>query len=215
VGVEEEAMDRHAHQHGAPADRDRSGPTAAQRARDRWGVDRVRLVHEPVDEDERDLARALQRRLRHLPVVMLHDRLAPGALLVEHLAVGPGGVTIVAGAGELPEPLRVERLHGIFGARAELLCDGAAEDRTALVAPVLRRVAAVREAIEDMAPVFGALCLPGDGDPRRLRSLRVEDVLIGGPKAVAALTARDGDLQDYELASLVDWLDQLCPPALG
>jgi hypothetical protein len=208
-------MDRHAHHHGAPADRDRSGPTAAQRAQARWGVDRVRLVHESDERDERDLARALQRRLRHLPVVMLHDRFAPGALLVEHLAIGPGGVTVVASAGELPEPLSVQRLRGMFGTHAELLCDGAAEDRTALVAPVRRRVAAVRAAIEDMTPVLGALCLPGDGEPQRLRSLQVAGVLIGGPKAVAALSAREGDLQDYELASLVDWLDQLCPPALG
>jgi hypothetical protein len=136
-------------------------------------------------------------------------------MLLEHLAVGPGGVTVVTGAGELDEPLRVEFLHGMFGHRAELLRDAAATDRTALVAPVRERVLLVRELIDDYAPVAGALCL-ADGDaPERLRALEVETVLIGGPKAVAELAAREGDLRDYELAAVVDLLDQLCPPALG
>jgi hypothetical protein len=40
-------------------------------------------------------------------------------------------------------------------------------------------------------------------------------VLIAGPKAVAELAARDGDLHDYELAALVDVLDAELPPALA
>src|SRR6185369_4884237 len=113
-----------------------------------------------------DMARTLQRALRHLPVVMLHDRRLPGGLLAEHLAVGPGGVTVVAAwsAADLPGPLTVERLRGIFGARAELLRDGALADRTALVAPLRERVGVVRRVIEDLAPVVGALCLDGAGD---------------------------------------------------
>jgi hypothetical protein len=208
-------MDRHAHHH-ARAKLEGTQTPAAQRAGTRWGLDRVLLVHGVGGgEDQPDLARTLQRHLRHLPVVMLHDRVLPGGLLLEHLAVGPGGVTVVGEAGELAEPLRVECLRGVFGAHAELLCDGAAEDRTALVAPVGERVAAVREMIDAMAPVMGALCLDGDGEPQRLRSLRVEGILVGGPKAVAALAAREGNLHDYELTALVDLLDEVCPPALG
>jgi hypothetical protein len=145
---------------------------------------------------------------------MLHDRLLSNGGLLEHVAVGPGGVTVVASAGALPEPLRVESVHGVFGARAELLRDGAAVDRTALVAPVRARVGAVRRIIEDFAPVAGALILQAEGRPDRLHALEVEGVLVGGAKAVAELAAREGDLHDYELAALVDLLDALCPPAL-
>ena len=38
--------------------------------------------------------------------------------------------------------------------------------------------------------------------------------MVAGPKAVAALAARDGDLRDYELTALVDFLDAALPPAL-
>jgi hypothetical protein len=190
--------------------------SAAERAELRWGLERVLLVHERGGAD--DLARVLQRALRHLPVVMLHDRRLPGGLLAEHLAIGPGGVTVVAAwsAPDLPGPLTVERLRGMFGARAELLRDGASADRTALVAPVLERIVAVRAVVDDLAPVAGALCLDGDGPDEvpSLRPLTVEGVVVGGPKAIAELAARDGDLHDYELTALVDLLDGALPPAL-
>lgn len=210
-------MDRSAHDPVQdPADR--SSGSARERAELRWGFERVLLAH--AGDRERDLARALQRALRHLPVVMLHDRLLPGGLLAEHLAVGPGGVTVVAdfSAADLPTPLTVERLRGMFGARGDLLRDGACQDRTALVAPVRARVAVVRAVIDDMAPVEGALCLDqaaGAPDhPSPLHPLTVDGILVAGPKAVAELSARDGDLRDYELAALVDLLDTTLPPAL-
>jgi hypothetical protein len=192
--------------------------SAAERADLRWGLERVLLRHaEDPGGARHDLARALQRALRHLPVVMLHDRRLPTGLLVEHLAIGPGGVTIIAGwtAGDAPAPLTVERLRGIFGARADLLRDGACADRTALVAPVLRRVGTVRDMIDDMAPVAGALCFADEERTARLRPLYVEGVTIAGPRAIAELAAREGDLRDYELAGLVDHLDGALPVALG
>jgi hypothetical protein len=138
-------------------------------------------------------------------------------MLAEHLAVGPGGVTVVGGwrLDDVVEPLTVERLRGVFGARADLLRDGSQEDRTALVAPLRERAVAVRAVIEDFAPVEAALCLDGEDETvERLRPLIVQGVLIAGPKAIAELAARDGDLHDYELAALVDLLDAELPPAL-
>jgi hypothetical protein len=187
----------------------------------RWGPERVLLRHDGSDGDghgaDRDLARALQRALRHLPVVMLHDRLLPGGLSAEHVAVGPGGVTVIAGwsVADAPGPLTVEHLRGIFGARADLLRDGACADRTALVAPVRRLVAVIRTVIDELAPVEGALCLDGEEPATHLRPLIVEGITVAGPKAVAELAARDGDLRDYELAALVELLDGALPPTLS
>jgi hypothetical protein len=174
----------------------------------------MRLIHQP-PEDDADLARALQRHLRHLPVVMLQDRLLPGGLLIDFLAIGPGGVTVIAEAGHIAWPLHVEHVRGVFGARAELLCDERAADRTALVAPVRARLMAVRRIVDGTASVQGALCLDDGAQPEPLRGLEVHGVLVGGPRAVAALSARQGRLVDTEVAALVDLLHATCPPALG
>jgi hypothetical protein len=210
-------MDSVAHRDPDASAGDQDPLSAAERADLRWGLERM-LLAQARDVDavrSRDLARTLQRALRHLPVVMLHDRCLPGGLLAEHLAVGPGGVTVVGGWSleEVVQPLAVERLRGMFGARAELLRDGAREDRTALVAPLRERAVAVRELLDDYAPVAAALCLDGEESFERLRPLIAEGVLIGGPKAVAELAAREGDLQDYELSALVELLDAALPPA--
>ncbi len=134
--------------------------------------------------DEHDLARALQRALRHLPVIMLHDRLLPDGPLVEHLAIGPGGVTVVArwSTGEPPT--------------------------------IRARVTAVQEVVGELAAVEGALCLDTEEPAVAPHPLEVDGIVVAGPKAVAALAARDGDLRDYELTALVDFLDAALPPAL-
>jgi hypothetical protein len=202
----------------SPAHRDEDAEplSAAERAALRWGLERVMMRHAEGAAGEHDLARELQRALRHLPVVMLHDRRLPTGLVVEHLAIGPGGVTLIAGwpVADAPAPLAVERLRGIFGARADLLRDGASADRTALVAPLRARIEAVQDLIDGMAPVIGALCLEGEEPAVPLRPLEVEGVVVAGPRAIAELAARDGDLRDYELAGLVDLLDGALPVAL-
>jgi hypothetical protein len=156
--------------------------SALDRACLRWGLERAGLMRDGVDE--RDLARALQRALRHLPVIVLHDRLLPDGTLVEHLAIGPGGVTVVGrwSAGEPPA--------------------------------VRERVTAVQELMGELAAVEGALCLDTEETAAPRHPLEVGGIMVAGPKAVAALAARDGDLRDYELTALVDFLDAALPPAL-
>jgi hypothetical protein len=155
---------------------------ARSRPRRRWGARRIVLTR--ADTGEQDLARALQRALRHLPVVMLHDRLLPGGALIEHLAIGPGGITVVARWS------------------AEAL-------------PAVRvRVSAVQRLVGDLAVVVGALCIGGEEITSPLHPVEVDGIVVARPKAVAALAARDGDLRDYELAALVDFLDAALPPAL-
>ena len=186
-------------------------PSASDRARARWGLDRVRLLA----DDDTDLARALQRHLRHLPVVTLHDRLLPNGEIAAHLAIAPGGVTVIESAVDLAPPLTVQRLRGIFSAKAELLRDRDAADRTAALVPVRERVALVRMLVGGEVSVAGALCLPDTPGLRPIRPLTVQGTLVGHAKPVAALAARDGDLSDMELASLAEHLHVSCPPALS
>jgi hypothetical protein len=155
--------------------------SALDRARIRWGLEQSVLMR--ADGAEHDLARALQRALRHLPVIMLHDRLLPDGTLVEHLAIGPGGVTVVArwSTGEPPA--------------------------------IRARVTVVQELIGELAAVEGALCLDAEEPAAPPDPLEVEGIVVAGPKAVAALAARDGDLRDYELTALVDFIDAQMPPA--
>lgn len=189
------------------------GIGALERARARWGMERVLMLHGGCAEDD-DLARTLQRHLRHLPVVMLHDRLLPSGALVEHLAVGPGGITVISELPQVAHPLRVRCVQGVFGAHAEVLQDHAGADRTALLRPVRERVVAIRRFVDGAAPVEGALCVDDADSPLALRPVEVRGVLIAGPKAIAALAARPGDVLDTELAELVDALHAGLPPAL-
>src|ERR1700712_5006823 len=106
-------MDSFAHRDAGTSAGDRDPLSAADRADLRWGLERM-LLAQARDVDavrSRDLARTLQRALRHLPVVMLHDRRLPDGMLAKHLAVGPGGVTVVGGWSltEVIQPLAVER----------------------------------------------------------------------------------------------------------
>jgi hypothetical protein len=205
-------MRRHVHRRTPGQERGETAK-ALDRARERWGVRRALLAEGSGNEG--DLARDLQRHLRHLPVVMLHDRLLPGdGLLVAHLAIAPGGVTVIQAAGDLAPPLRVERLRGVFGARAEVLRDAAGGDRTGALAPVRERVTALRRLVGDAAPVDGALCLTTGAVPPAVRPLFVGGILVAGPKASAVFAARQGALTDIEVASLVEHLHASCPPAL-
>jgi hypothetical protein len=189
--------------------------SALERAQERWGVTRTLLLHGPSDDGvDDDLARHFQRHLRHLPVVMLHDRRVGDGLVAAHLAIAPGGVTVIEEAGDLALPLSVERLRGVFAARVELLRDANAADRTGALAPLWERLAAVRRVVADAAPVEGALCLAPSAAPPALRALTVHGIAIGDAKAVAAFAARPGELSDVAFASLTEHLHASCPPAV-
>lgn len=189
-------------------------PTSAiERARKRWGIDRVALLHAPQALEEADLARDLQRHLRHLPVVMLHDRRLPDGTVAEFLAAGPGGLTVIVAAGPVALPLRVERLRGVLGRGHDVLRDGDGVDRSALLEPVAARIAAVRTLAGGGADVAGALCLRPTAHAEALLPLHVGPLLVGNPRATARLCAREGGMTDTEVATLVDALAAACRPA--
>jgi len=62
--------------------------------------------------------------------------------------------------------------------------------------------------------VAGALCVGGEEIAPPLHPVEIKGIVVARPKGIAELAARDGDLRDYELAALVDFLDAALPPAL-
>jgi hypothetical protein len=159
----------------------------------------------------------LEKHLEGTAVQLLHDRRIPGhgKANIDHLAVGPGGVTVIDTKTHRGK-VRVERVGGLFAPRRSVLRISG-RDRTSLIDGVERQVDLVREVLTRAGhreiDVRGALCFPDvDGIPL-FRQLIVRDVAIDGPKPVAKLAARPGVLSDGMVSRLWDELARSLPPA--
>jgi Nuclease-related domain len=154
---------------------------------------------------ERRTAVRLEKHLAGHPVKLLHDRRIPGRgkANLDHLAVGPGGITVIDSKTHRGE-VRVERVGGLFTDRRSILTIGG-RDQTKLIDGVERQVklvvAALRSAGFADVDVRGALCFP-DPDGLPIRQLSVRGIVIDGPKPVAKLARRAGPLS-------ADHVDQL------
>lgn len=93
-----------------------------------------------------------------------------------------------------------------------LLING--RDQTRLVSGVERQVGYVRNAVgEPAVEVRGALCFPYvDGLPL-FGQVRIRDVLIDGPKPIAKLARRPGQLSAETVELLWKQLARALPPA--
>ncbi len=141
--------------------------------------------------------RRLARRLQASGVLLLHDLSLPGSgLTIDHLAVGPGGVTVI----------ETESAAGRARVRDGRLLIGI-EDRSELIAGVHRRIEAVAAALADAgiarAEVAGAICWSEPEPIVPWRALTVEGVLVDGAPGVAKLARRRGPMRapDVELAA--------------
>lgn len=128
---------------------------------------------------------------------MLHDGTVPGhgRANVNHILVGPGGVTVVDSKA-VRARVRTGRKDGLFSSRPVLSIDG--RDRTALAESVDAQIECARGVLRmtdfEGLDVRGALCFPYvDGLPV-FQTLWVGDVMIDGPKRVAKLARRKGKL---------------------
>lgn len=155
-------------------------------------------------EGERRVAKRLHQLLDHRGVKLLHDRrLGKSRTNIDHLAVGPGGVTVID-AKNLSGAVRVDR-YGLFPPLERLRVRGC--DRTHLIEKLERQIAAVEEALVAAGlkgvNTTGALCLV---DPKGLPlfggQLRVKGLLVGGTKAIARLAVREGGLSKAEVDSV-------------
>lgn len=148
-------------------------------------------------EGEERLARRLEKHLADKRVTLLHDRrIPPRVANLDHLAIGPGGVTVIDAKNYKGE-VRVVSEGGLFSPRVALLrIDG--RNKTDLVDGVEGQVREVEAGLADAGladiPVVGALCfVKTDGLPVFGRC-RVRDVALVGPRGAARLAARSGEL---------------------
>jgi hypothetical protein len=161
-------------------------------------------------------AKRLHKRLAEAPVILLHDRRLPGTRAnVDHLGIGPGGVTVVD-SKKLAGKVRVDWRGGLFSPRQfDLYVNG--RRRTKLVESVEHQVEVVRDVLTSAGladvPVRGALCM---ADPEGLplfKKLKIRDVPIAGTRLVAALIARPGELDTGARLRIASVLNERFPPA--
>ena len=189
-----------------------------------FGVLLARIIKEPQStrswqQGGRGEVRTGERLAKHLDgcsVRLLHDRRIPrhGNANIDHLAVGPGGVTVIDTKTHRGK-VRTNRVGGLFSPRRTVLLIGR-RDQTRLIAGVERQIDYVRSAlngIADHVDICGAICFPNaDGLPL-LGQLAVRDVIIDGPKPIARLTQRPGPLNDELVDRVWHHLGHRFPPA--
>lgn len=153
---------------------------------------------------ERVTARRLERRLAGRGVVLLHDRRIPGSRAnIDHLAVGPGGVTVVD-AKAISGRIRTDRA-------GELVVAG--RSRAKLVDGILRQIAAVEAAVGASVDVRGCLCVVDPEGLPLLGTVRSRGVPVYGARGAARLCARPGGLDEARVDALVRALAEALPSA--
>lgn len=162
-------------------------------------------------EGEEHTARRLNALLHGRGVVLVHDRRMPGSRAnIDHLAVGPGGVTVID-TKRIRGKVKVHRQGGLFAESRERLIV-AGRDRTHLVEGVCRQVAVVAELLGESVAVIGAMCFVESELPLFSKP-KLEGVRIAGPRGVARLARRDGPHTPGEVQEIAERLRAALPEA--
>jgi hypothetical protein len=160
----------------------------------------------------------LEKLLVGTGVLLLHDRRVPGhgRANLDHIAVGPGGVTAIDTKTHRGK-IRRDRYGGLFVERRTILrIDG--RDQTKLITGVENQTGYVRAALDNFdssvpIDVTGALCFPhADGLPL-IRRIEVRGILVDGPKRIAQLAARPGSLNGTAIEAIWRSLAHAFPTA--
>lgn len=153
-------------------------------------------------------AQRLDKQLAGRGVVLLHARRIPGSdQTIDHLAIGPGGVTVVD----------AQKLTGKVALQPSGRLYVGDTDRTILVQRLVRQAEAVRNLLDELGyghvQEAAALCLADGAGLPLLKRLQTHGVLIDVPRRVADLAARPGLLSP----DVVEWvrkdLAAALPPA--
>ena len=166
-------------------------------------------------EGEVKLAHKLEKWTAEHGVVLLHDRrMPPSRGNIDHIAVGPSGVTVID-AKRYRGRIAVEHRGGLLRARTEHLRVGGRE-QTKLVDGVLAQADAVSQLLEGSehhgVTVRAVLCFV-DGDWPLLGRLQVRGVPILPPRHAAKLCRAEGPLDASQIERLAGELARRLPPA--
>lgn len=159
-------------------------------------------------EGEEWLAARLAKLLDGHEVHLLHDRRIPGSRAnIDHLAVGPGGVTVI-------DPKNVRGRVRVRRWPADLRVNG--RDRMKYVEGMEWQVGEVSAALEELGhqgvPIAGVLCFVQPvGLPVILRA-RIRGVAVVGPRATARIARRSGSLGPDAIRAIRDGLACRLPP---
>jgi len=136
--------------------------------------------------------RAAELEFEDWGMVLLHDRRMPGSRgSIDHLAIGPSGVTVIDAENDRGR-IEVECRGGLLRERTEHLMV-AGRDRTALVDGVLAQADAVRAllAVDADIPIRAMLCF-ADGDWPWSGPVELRGVQVLTPRRAAKLCAAGG-----------------------
>lgn len=190
------------------------------------GVFLAKMIDEPAStrvwlqggNGEVTVAERLEKNLDGTGVRLLHDRRVPGHARtnIDHLAVGPGGVTVIDSKTHRGK-IRRDWYGGLFVERRTVLrIDG--RDQTKLITGVEKQIGYVRSALGKLdlgheLDVTGALCFPNvDGLPW-FRRIEIRGILVDGPKPVSHLAARSGPLDSETVERIWTHLGRAFPSA--
>jgi hypothetical protein len=189
---------------GAARDYERRQETQIEQKQGRYGTIGLlaaRISRAPARGNEWEDAEHIARLLTDKPVKVLHNRNLPGQRMsIEHIAVGPGGVTVIDSRRPRGKAKVAERLT-VGGAR-----------RPQLVTALQRQVELVRIVLTEErlahVPVTGALCVAGVREVPLATRQRVGEVVIDSARAIARLIVDGGGLDAHaidEVAAVLEW----------
>lgn len=164
------------------------------------------------------VAERLEKHLDGTGVRLLHDRRVPGhgQANIDHLAVGPGGVTVIDAKTHHGKITR-DWSGGLSPS------DGSSFASTGATRPSSSPASKSRSATSDprsarldlghTLDVAGALCFANvDGLPW-LRRIEIRGILVDGPKSVSRLAGRSGPLDPETVEQIWAHLARAFPPA--
>jgi hypothetical protein len=177
--------------------------TVARRRVARGQIVRTLPPPAPRPSQAPDLAARLRGLLAGSGVHLLDHRRVPGsASAVDHVAVGPQGVTVIA----------TECLDGkVRVHEGRLRVEG--HDRTGVVERVRRQVEIIRLGLGTSrdVPVSGAICWTAANGLPRIRRLVLDGIAIASPLALAHDLGRPGPVRPARAQTILQVLDYRLP----
>jgi hypothetical protein len=164
------------------------------------------------------VAARLEKLLGGSGVRLLHDRRVPGhgQANIDHIAVGPGGVTVIDAKTHRGK-IRRDWEGGLFTERRTILRVNG-RDQTKLIAGVEKQIGYVHATLAELdlaqeVDVRGALCFPNvDGLPL-FGQIEIRGIIVNGPKPVSRVAARPGTLERAVVERVLGHLARALPPA--